>query len=457
MKKVKCKLKRVGVFLIILLLCFNNFAAIVSDNDGSAFVTKAEFDALKDNFAAQVQNYENSIGGKIDGAIASYLAGIKLQEEKRIDNIYELLGGSKIKFGKPNIAPTVNPLTGHALFFENSDRFGVNVVDRQRRAIMGENNNLFWNSTGGGTKGQFIKYTANSGKKYLYSYYIGSAAACYSGGWWTGKSEVQYCVQNYPFGSGAQNLGEAIILSSSWRQNVDSYISIYREVKYSELDLEYWTSSGSINTSNNKIFLSTDNFKKLDSRMWTASNATGTTNYGSHSANHIQITNIRIYSWNTETGRNYNQLVPGFYNRTQYENNLYGGVQLCESERNGEITLNKLNFLRYEKDTAGEKAKLVTGKIYFAISDEPFTNTDDFFGNVKITENSAEAKTTEIASSDGKTYKYYIPSSEDINIKFNCKVNKTYYIKCQVDRTITANNFSYVCIKDGMEVIAKYE
>ena len=457
MKKVKCKLKRVGVFLIILLLCFNNFAAIVSDNDGSAFVTKAEFDALKDNFAAQVQNYENSIGGKIDGAIASYLAGIKLQEEKRIDNIYELLGGSKIKFGKPNIAPTVNPLTGHALFFENSDRFGVNVVDRQRRAIMGENNDLFWNSTGGGTKGQFIKYTANSGKKYLYSYYIGSAAACYSGGWWTSSSEVKYCVQNYPFGSGAQNLGEAIILSSSWRQNVDSYISIYREVKYSELDLEYWTSSGSINTSNNKIFLSTDNFKKLDSRMWTASNATGTTNYGSHSANHIQITNIRIYSWNTETGSNYNQLVPGFYNRTQYKNSLYGGVQLCESERNGEITLNKLNFLRYEKDTAGEKAKLVTGKIYFAISDEPFTNTDDFFGNVKITENSAEAKTTEIASSDGKTYKYYIPSSEDIKIKFNCKVNKTYYIKCQVDRTITANNFSYVCIKDGMEVIAKYE
>ena len=167
MKKVKCKLKRVGAFLIILLLCFNNFAAIVSDNDGSAFVTKAEFDALKDNFAAQVQNYENSIGGKIDGAIASYLAGIKLQEEKRIDNIYQLLGGSKIKFGKPNIAPTVNPLTGHALFFENSDRFGVNVVDRQRRAIMGENNDLFWNSTGGGTKGQFIKYTANSGKKYL--------------------------------------------------------------------------------------------------------------------------------------------------------------------------------------------------------------------------------------------------------------------------------------------------
>ena len=47
MKKVKCKLKRVGAFLIIMLLCFNNFAAIVSDNDGSAFITKAELEAFK--------------------------------------------------------------------------------------------------------------------------------------------------------------------------------------------------------------------------------------------------------------------------------------------------------------------------------------------------------------------------------------------------------------------------
>ena len=57
------------------------FAAIVSDNDGSAFVTKAEFEQLKSDFNSQITNYNDSIDKKIDGAIASYLAGIKLSQK----------------------------------------------------------------------------------------------------------------------------------------------------------------------------------------------------------------------------------------------------------------------------------------------------------------------------------------------------------------------------------------
>ena len=63
--------------IFAFLLSINSFAAIVSDNDGSAFVTKAEFEAMKRDFAEQVTNYNNSIDRKIDGAIAAYLAGIK--------------------------------------------------------------------------------------------------------------------------------------------------------------------------------------------------------------------------------------------------------------------------------------------------------------------------------------------------------------------------------------------
>ena len=63
------------------LMSINSFAAIVSDNDGSAFVTKAEFEALKDDFADQVVNYNESIDKKIDGAIASYLAGVRLSKK----------------------------------------------------------------------------------------------------------------------------------------------------------------------------------------------------------------------------------------------------------------------------------------------------------------------------------------------------------------------------------------
>ena len=84
MKKIKGKLKMVGAFLIIMLLCFNNFAAIVSDNDGSAFITKAEFDSLKNSFRAQIDTYNTSIDAKIDGAIAAYLAGIKTSKSVKV-------------------------------------------------------------------------------------------------------------------------------------------------------------------------------------------------------------------------------------------------------------------------------------------------------------------------------------------------------------------------------------
>ena len=78
--------KLVLCLFLVMALTISNYAAVVSDNDGSAFITKAEFEALKNDFADQVLNYNNSIDGKIDGAIASYLAGIRLskKEDKKL-------------------------------------------------------------------------------------------------------------------------------------------------------------------------------------------------------------------------------------------------------------------------------------------------------------------------------------------------------------------------------------
>ena len=81
MKRYKKKLKKGLASLIAMLLCFNSFAAVVSDNDGSAFITKAEFDSLKNNFQAQINAYNTNIDNKIDEAISSYLSGIKVAKE----------------------------------------------------------------------------------------------------------------------------------------------------------------------------------------------------------------------------------------------------------------------------------------------------------------------------------------------------------------------------------------
>ena len=80
-EKTKSIKKGLTLFLV-LFLCINNFAAVVSDNDGSAFITKAEFDSLKNDFQSQIDKYNTSIDAKIDGAIAAYLAGIKVEKEQ---------------------------------------------------------------------------------------------------------------------------------------------------------------------------------------------------------------------------------------------------------------------------------------------------------------------------------------------------------------------------------------
>ena len=79
--KNKRKMGKKALCLIFaFLLSINSFASIVSDNDGSAFITKAEYDSLKNNFQAQIDSYNTGIDNKIDNAIASYISGITVQK-----------------------------------------------------------------------------------------------------------------------------------------------------------------------------------------------------------------------------------------------------------------------------------------------------------------------------------------------------------------------------------------
>ena len=83
--------RRIFKITIILIVCltqvlFHSLAAVVSDNDGSAFITKAEFDSLKNNFQSVINKYQTSIDSKIDEAIASYLSGIVVSSEITLEN-----------------------------------------------------------------------------------------------------------------------------------------------------------------------------------------------------------------------------------------------------------------------------------------------------------------------------------------------------------------------------------
>ena len=94
------KIFKILISLYLIVCCVAPSFAAVGANDGSAFVTKAEFDAIVNTFNEQMDNYENSLVSKIDGAIANYLAGlsnVQLLPQKNLTLDYmQALGISNI-------------------------------------------------------------------------------------------------------------------------------------------------------------------------------------------------------------------------------------------------------------------------------------------------------------------------------------------------------------------------
>lgn len=88
MCNIKCFVKKIAFVFIAFVFVINTLSYAVSDNDGSAFITKSEFDALKSNFQSQIDTYNSGIDSKIDSAIASYLNGIRISNESTLKIIH---------------------------------------------------------------------------------------------------------------------------------------------------------------------------------------------------------------------------------------------------------------------------------------------------------------------------------------------------------------------------------
>ena len=101
-------MKKLSALALVIILCAESFAAVVSDNDGSAFVTKAEFEAMKKDFAKQVDNYNDSIDAKIDGAIASYLAGFKVANKYSLVSILNNINSKGFNYNNAAGFPFTN-------------------------------------------------------------------------------------------------------------------------------------------------------------------------------------------------------------------------------------------------------------------------------------------------------------------------------------------------------------
>ena len=84
MKKVNKKIMNIISFLLIVAFCIKPFAAVVSDNDGAAFITKAEFDSYKNEFQTRLNSFNSNIDNKISDAISSYLSGVRVAKQRDV-------------------------------------------------------------------------------------------------------------------------------------------------------------------------------------------------------------------------------------------------------------------------------------------------------------------------------------------------------------------------------------
>ena len=81
------RIKKLYIVVLNIIMCMASFAAVVSDNDGAAFITKAEFDSLKNDFQQELVSNNSSLDNKIQSVIASYIEGVKNQKTEVINPI----------------------------------------------------------------------------------------------------------------------------------------------------------------------------------------------------------------------------------------------------------------------------------------------------------------------------------------------------------------------------------
>ena len=84
---IKCKkLKQLIVLLVIMALSAVSYAD-VSSQDGSNFITKAEFDNMLETYNKNIDSYYSGLNAKIDSAISAYLAGLS-SEAQTTNNLF---------------------------------------------------------------------------------------------------------------------------------------------------------------------------------------------------------------------------------------------------------------------------------------------------------------------------------------------------------------------------------
>ena len=113
MKKFSKIGKRVLALFIVALLNINTYATTATQ-DGSAFVTKAEFDSLMKDFNSAMDVYQSSLNSKIDNAVSQYLAGMASSYKSKTTPLFiSNCAGNNVTMLANNTYPYKKHTTGY--------------------------------------------------------------------------------------------------------------------------------------------------------------------------------------------------------------------------------------------------------------------------------------------------------------------------------------------------------
>ena len=446
MKKSTRIVKRILALFLVALMSIENFAAVVSDNDGSAFITKAEFDSLKNNFQNQIDQYNTSIDSKIDGAIASYLSGIKTERVRRLNNLM----GNNIIYFLNNISLISTTIPNSVLINYNLSVMHVDEANKYGSSHYGSR------SLGTNT-GKYNVYESIDG----YNFFRGNAQniKCYSAYTYGGafvrvdlaasgnphkiaiNSDTGSYIRNISSdvrstkgcnGSQVKTYGSAVNTTALFQTKLSSNQAEY--VTFSRIDT---LEQGSLtNDYGNNQYKQTANGTSYDMIDWAnfTYNATNTTytvgadtldaapnSYTGNVISHIRFSGTYV----TFKPKTKSRKMSDLYNYqikkvTQSNIPLYGGVPLCTVDAKGKL---KIKFkLRSSVPSSDE--------IRFYISDSIFSNTtptQHIKYSYVLPEVIEDGKPKEGTINIGEYLR--TDDSVEVEITLDCEKDKTYYYK----------------------------
>ena len=428
-KHRKIKISVLLLASIILMMTICSHSAAVSDNDGSAFITKAEFDSLKNDFQHQLTEYNSNIDGKIDAAISGYLSGLTTKETYNVDSILNQLKSYHFTkdfnyFGKKtNIGDYYrywayyyftygqNALsTGDSVYYGVGLRGGTNVTEPVEKTSGSTNSNYIICGDSNWNNSYIVPNYGVESYNYYYMLAQSSVQSSAPNTYFSSANSVSYTGVFDGSNFGIRFYNGTIGFGGLTRAVALSYSVSPIDLAWSSYDA-YALPGNAINTSDDCYYIKNNELVSLGSTDGTFNGCTSRENlywvnksnrqYGDGTVDLILTKYKRKY----QTKKYYTFIADTVSQIIDKATYYYSGLPIFKASDDGKVTL-KLK----PANSAGNQTVV-------SIKNDQFTNASVGSGGISVPDH-------------GCTFTNWTMNSGTVyTIKFNVKKDTTYWIK----------------------------